>query len=155
MHLVILTRRGLAFCAGSDLAEIDVASRSNDRQSQWYHDAAAAPDWLTTILRFPKPVVAAVNGAAFGAGVGLVLACDLVVAGSDSSLGCPEPRRGLVAEMIAPLLAYRIGAGLATWLLLTPREIDAVAAQIFGVVHEIVETDKVFLLLCYEHRDQI
>ena len=76
-------------------------------------------DLLLAMLRFPKPLVAAVNGPAMAGGAGLVLACDLVVAADTAAFGLPEPLRGIVAGMVAPLLHFRIGGGQAARLLLS------------------------------------
>jgi methylglutaconyl-CoA hydratase len=99
---------------------------------------------IETMLRFPKPLVAAVNGAAVAGGAGLVMACDLVVASPDAAFGFPEPRRGIVAGMVAPLLAFRIGGGQAAYLLLSAQIIDAQEAHRLGVFHELVDQDKVW-----------
>ena len=81
------------------------------RSLQWHHDSVAYRDLIETMLRFPKPLIAAVGGPAMAGGAGLALACDLVLAAESASFGLPEPRRGLVAGMVAPLLAFRIGVG--------------------------------------------
>src|SRR6185295_3056917 len=79
VRAVILTGAGSAFCAGMDLGEMLATSKADDPQSQWREDAQLYLDVLETMLRFPKPIVAAVGGAAVAGGMGLVLACDLVV----------------------------------------------------------------------------
>jgi methylglutaconyl-CoA hydratase len=141
---VILTGAGAAFCAGMDLAEMLAAREQPDPLEQWRQDALAYKELLETMLRFPKPLVAAVVGPALAGGAGLVLACDMVVAGSSASLGLPEPRRGLVAGLVAPLLAFRAGAGRAAHLLLTGRTIDAVQAERWGLFHEVVADEQVW-----------
>jgi methylglutaconyl-CoA hydratase len=141
---VILTGAGTAFCAGMDLAEMLETSRQEDAQGQWYHDAVAYRDLIETMLRFPKPIVAAVNGPAVAGGAGLVLASDIVIAARDAKFGLPEPLRGIVAGLVAPLLTFRVGAGAAGYLLLTSEVISADAALARGVFHELVDGDKVW-----------
>ena len=119
VRAVVLAASGTAFCSGMDLAEMHNTSKSPDALAQWHHDAAAYRDLLEMMLRFPKPLIAAVNGPALAGGAGLALACDLVLATDAAAFGLPEPRRGLVAGMIAPLLAFRVGAGRAAYLLLS------------------------------------
>jgi methylglutaconyl-CoA hydratase len=96
------------------------------------------------MLRFPKPIIAAVNGPAVAGGMGLVLASDIVVAASDAQLGLPEPRRGIVAGMVAPLLFFRAGASHAANILLTARMFSASEAHRIGLAHELVERDLVW-----------
>jgi methylglutaconyl-CoA hydratase len=66
------------------------------------------------------------------------------VASENASFGFPEPRRGVVAGMVAPLLVFRIGAAQGGYLLLTGRIIDAREAHRFGLFHELVPEDKVW-----------
>src|SRR5690606_1516627 len=77
---VILTGAGSAFSAGMDLEEMQAAAAQEDRHEQWRADAVQYHDLIEVMLRFPKPLVAAVNGPAVAGGAGLVMACDLVVA---------------------------------------------------------------------------
>jgi len=141
VRAVILTGAGPAFCAGMDLAEMLATSQQPEAHAQWQADAEAYHDLLLAMLRYPKPLIAAVNGAARAGGAGLVLGCDLVVAARSASFGLPEPRRGIVAGMVAPLLAFRLGAGQAARLLLTAEAIEADEAQRIGLFHELVEPD--------------
>ena len=141
---VILTGSGSSFCAGMDLMEMLATADQHDRLEQWHSDSAIYLDLIESMLRFPKPLVAAVNGAAVAGGAGLVMACDIVVASGDATFGFPEPRRGVVAGMVAPLLAFRIGGARAAYLLLTARVIDAFEAHRYGLFHELVAGDKIW-----------
>ena len=142
---VILTGAGTAFCAGMDLAEMLDTSRRENAQEQWYDDAVAYRDLIETMLRFPKPIVAAVNGPAVAGGAGLVLGCDIVIAAREAKFGLPEPLRGIVAGLVAPLLTFRIGGGAAAYLLLTSEVIPAETALARGIFHEVVDNDKVWV----------
>jgi enoyl-CoA hydratase/carnithine racemase len=141
---VIVTGAGPAFCAGMDLAEMLATTEQEDRQQQWHADSLAYHELVEAMLRFPKPLVAAVNGPAVAGGAGLVMACDLVVAGPKGAFGFPEPRRGIVAGMVAPLLAFRVGGARAALLLLTGRVIDAAEAHQFGLFHEVVDDELIW-----------
>jgi methylglutaconyl-CoA hydratase len=125
-----------------DLEEMQAVSQQEDRQAQWQADAVAYHDLIEIMLRFPKPLVAAVNGPAVAGGAGLVMACDLVVASERASFGFPEPRRGIVAGLVAPLLVFRVGAAHAARLLLSAGLIDAREAHRLGLFHELVSDDK-------------
>jgi len=138
VRAVILTGAGTAFCAGMDLAEMQETAGQPDALQQWHADADAYRNLVEYMLRFPKPIIAAVNGPAVAGGAGLVLASDIVVATPDSKFGLPEPKRGIVAGIVAPMLAFRIGGGQAANLLLTARLIAAEEAYRVGLYHEIV-----------------
>jgi methylglutaconyl-CoA hydratase len=144
VRAVILTGAGSAFCAGMDLGEMQETAKSDRAQEQWYNDAVLYRDLVETMLRFPKPIIAAVNGPAIAGGAGLVVASDLVVAANSAIIGLPEPRRGIVAGLVSPLLAFRIGGGQAARLLLTAENISATEAHRIGLFHELVDTDAVW-----------
>jgi len=144
VRAVILTGSGSAFCSGLDLSEMKDAEIDPAAQDRWYEDTLLYRDLIETMLRFPKPIIAAVNGPAIAGGAGLVLAADLVVATPEASFGLPEPRRGIVAGMVAPLLAFRIGGSWAANLLLSARTITAEEAHRRGLFHELVKPDLVW-----------
>jgi len=146
VRAVILTGAGEAFCSGMDLTEMLETSRqpAAQAQTQWYNDAVAYKELLDIMLMYPKPIIAAVNGPAVAGGAGLVLAADIVVASKNASFGLPEPRRGLAAGMVAPLLEFRIAGSQAARLLLTADMITAQEARRINVFHELVEDDLIW-----------
>ena len=87
---------------------------------------------------FPKPIVAAINGAAVGGGFELMLASDLVVTESHARFGLPEVKRGLIAGGGGTLLASRIPQVFALELALTGALIGAARAEHLGLVNEVV-----------------
>ncbi|QDU28760.1 putative enoyl-CoA hydratase echA8 [Anatilimnocola aggregata] len=144
VRAVILTGAGSAFCAGMDLAEMQQTASQPDAQEQWYRDSLQYRELIEQMLQFPKPIIAAVNGPAMAGGAGLVLASDLVVATASAMFGLPEPKRGIVAGIVSPLLAFRIGGGAATHLLLRANTIEAQQALSRGIYHEIVADDLIW-----------
>ncbi len=138
VRAVILTGAGTAFCAGMDLAEMQETARQPDAMLQWHNDAVAYRELIDVMLRFPKPIIAAINGPAMAGGAGLALASDIVIGTPEAKFGLPEPRRGIVAGLVSPLLVFRIGASHAANLLLTARTIDPAEAQRIGLYHEVV-----------------
>jgi methylglutaconyl-CoA hydratase len=144
VRAVILTGSGSAFCAGMDLSEMHETSQQPGAREQWYEDAVLYRELLDKMLQFPKPIIAAVNGPALAGGMGLVLASDIVVAAKEAKLGLPEPKRGIVAGMVAPLLAFRLGGAHAAHLLLRGHTIEADEAWRIGLVHEVVEGDLIW-----------
>lgn len=144
VRAVILTGSGSAFCAGMDLTEMQETSSQPNALQQWHEDAVLYRELVELMLRFPKPLIAAVNGPAVAGGAGLVLACDLVLGTPQSRFGLPEPRRGIVAGLVTPLLAFRVGGSYAAKLLLTANTIEADEALRIGLYHEIVAEDVVW-----------
>ena len=144
VRAVILTGAGDAFCAGMDLQEMHDANKEQDPQAQWYEDAQQYNQLVQYMLRFPKPLIAAVNGPAIAGGAGLVLACDLVIASQRATFGLPEPQRGLVAGLVVPLLNFRIGASRAANVLLQARQFSAEETLQMGAFHELVNDDLVW-----------
>ena len=144
VRAVIMTGAGSCFCAGMDLDEMRLTASIPTRQAQWYQDVVSYKQLIETMLSFPKPIIAAVNGPVVAGGTGLVLAADAVVATSSAQFGLPEPRRGLVAGLVAPLVHFRVGGGIAARLLLTSQMISADQACKWNLYHELVDEDVVW-----------
>jgi methylglutaconyl-CoA hydratase len=148
VRAIILTGAGDAFCEGTDLEEISEVSQQSaewsDSEGRWGQDASDYRDLILRMLETTKPIIAAVNGAALSSGAGLVMASDIVVAADSGTFGLPDPRYGLVAGVVAPLVCHRLGAGHAARLLMTSKIIDATEASRLGIFHELVPTDKVW-----------
>ena len=142
VRAVVLTGTGAAFCAGMDLGEMLATSKEPNSHTLWHEDAVNYRELVEAMLLFPKPLIAAVNGPAIAGGAGLVLACDLVLAADNAAFGLPEPLRGIVAGLVAPLLTFRLGGGLKrARLLMSAQTIDAKEAHRIGVFHELVHPD--------------
>ena len=97
------------------------------------------------MLRLPKPIVAAVDGAAIASGFALVLACDLVVASHRATLSIPAPKLGLVSGLVAPLLHFRGGGATASRMLLGGDELSAAEAKALGLVHHVVSPEQIWV----------
>ena len=108
---------------------------------KWHEDSVQLRELYQYMLRFPKPIIAAVNGPAVGAGAGLVLASDIVIGANEATFGFPEPQRGIVSGLCAPLLTFRVGGSHAAKLLLTAERISADRAQQIGLFEELVSHD--------------
>jgi len=137
VRAVILAASGDTFCAGLDLAEMHANEQGDDAAADRFRDAQRLGELFEQMLRFPKVLICAVNGAAVAAGAGLALACDIVVGNTTASLEFPETRLGLVAGLVAPLLVFRAGGGPAGHLLLSGRSANADAALRLGLIQEI------------------
>ncbi|KAI0715047.1 ClpP crotonase [Earliella scabrosa] len=147
LWIAVVTGEGRLFCAGADLIAW------NKRQAGGGADAdqkaiITGVDGFASLSRrttTSKPVIAAVNGGAYGGGMEIVLNCDLVIAGEDAKFALPEVRRGVVAVQGGmPRLARIAGHQLASELLLTGRPVPAAEAAIrFGFVNKVVPKDQV------------
>jgi enoyl-CoA hydratase/carnithine racemase len=144
VRCVILAASGSVFSAGIDLAQWQQTSQEDSAPEQWHRDTEAIRELLDQMLRFPKPLLAAVDGPALGLGFGLVLACDLVVASPGASFGLPGSRLGLVSGLVAPLLAFRGGTATLTRMMLGAETLDAAAAHASGLVHHVVPSELVW-----------
>lgn len=143
VRCVILTGAGNAFCAGMDLAELQQSlTAGKDQQTPVWDDALPLAKLYDLIYRFPKPTIAAVNGAAVAGGAGLVSVCDLAAASAEARFGYPEVRRGLVAAMVMPHLLRHVGERLARQLLLTGELIDAKEACQAGFINAVVPAEQ-------------
>ena len=139
VRCVILTGSGTAFCAGMDLDELRATVESSVEPEILWADARRLSALYELVSTFPKPTIAAVNGAAVAGGAGLVTVCDLALAVPSAKFGYPEVRRGLVAAMVLPHLLRHVGERAARWLLLTGELIDASEAQRVGLINAVVE----------------
>lgn len=132
-RVVVLTGSGSAFCAGADLELAGELAGSGEGGG----DNPFA-QLLQKISHATKPVIAAVNGAAFGGGVGLVAAADVAIASSAATFAFSEVRVGLVPAMISVVVVPAIGARQARRLFLTGSQFSADDALEYGLVHEVV-----------------
>jgi enoyl-CoA hydratase len=141
-NAVVLTGAGSTFCAGADL-KVVAAGRGAEL-------ATPRGGFGGIVTRkFPKPLIAAVNGPALAGGFEVVLACDLVVAVEHATFGLPEVTRGLFAAAGGLIrLPKRIPLALATEIALTGDPIDADRAAQLGLVNRVVPEGQVVEAAC-------
>lgn len=147
VRAVVLTGSGDHFCSGMDLRIFSAISEmpEPDALPQWYAAWQRLTEVFEQMLRFPKPIVAAVDGAAVGAGLGLALAADIIVASKRSSFSAVAVRRGLVGGATAALLNFRFGSALAARMLLTGQPIEAAEAYRLGMCLEPVPPEQIWV----------
>lgn len=142
---IVITGAGPHFCSGMDVKELSETACSEQAMQQWFEDAQAIQSLLEQMWYCPKPIVAAVDGAALGSGLALVLACDLVVASQRATFSIPSPKLGLVSGLTVPLLCFRAGAAVASGILLGGKELSASEAKQANLIHQVVDSDQVWV----------
>lgn len=135
---IVLTGKGRAFCAGGDVSAMARAEHPQDYLSRL---AGGIHRVVFDIWDSPRPVVAAVNGAAVGAGLGIMLAADVKVASSSAGLSTGFLKVGLAPGCGTWLLAAHLPYAVAMEMLLTSRRVGAEEAQRLGVFNEVVADD--------------
>ncbi|MDT5348634.1 MAG: 2-(1,2-epoxy,2-dihydrophenyl)acetyl-CoA isomerase [Mycobacterium sp.] len=135
VRVIILTGTGPVFCSGGDIATMRrmPAERAMERMN-------LAQRVIRAIWSTPKPVLAAVEGSAYGAGVALAAACDRVVAARDAKFSTTFTNIGLSGDMgIFVSLPARVGAARARQMLMLPAPISAPEALGLGLIDVVVE----------------
>lgn len=140
IRVIILTGEGKAFCAGGDVK--DQANRENDSIAR-RNILMDLNNLVRDLYKSPKPVITAINGYAIGAGLGIALVGDLIVASSNAKLSAPFLKLGLVADAgVSFLAARRIGSEKTKRMLLTGEMIDAETSEKWGLVDWVVEPEQ-------------
>ncbi len=136
VRAVLLTGAGRAFCAGGDIKEMDSERTAPVARARMLK---ILNDILLPLYKLEKPVVAAVNGHAHGAGLSLALACDVIYAAEGAVMSFAFARLGLVPDTGAFfLLPRRVGVARAKELVFTARRFSAAEAKDYGIVSEVL-----------------
>ncbi|HSP32397.1 MAG TPA: enoyl-CoA hydratase/isomerase family protein [Halomonas sp.] len=131
VRTVILTGEGRAFCVGADMKEHSGAARTLYQRRQYLQ---LGNDVCEAIIRLKKPVIAAINGYALGAGAEMAVACDFVLMADDAQIGFPETSIGTcVGGGVSKLLPQLVGLGQARRLLYTGEKITGPEASRLGL----------------------
>jgi 2-(1,2-epoxy-1,2-dihydrophenyl)acetyl-CoA isomerase len=142
VRAIVLTGEGRAFCVGADLSELQGAYLAGERPKLSPILIDGYNKLVPLLSETPKPVVAAVNGVAAGAGVSLALACDFRVASDAASFTMAFVKIGLIPDSGATwLLPRTVGMGKALELALLSDKLDATAAEQAGLVNRVVPAE--------------
>jgi len=141
----IITGAGsAAFCSGEDMAEFADSILSGSPSPASVEEIGLRYSVSRMVAGIECPVVAALNGNAFGPGLAVALACDLRIASARALLGVPDLKRGyFLPSGITQWLPRIVGRGKALELILTAHSIDAAEAYRIGLVHRVVPDDQV------------
>jgi enoyl-CoA hydratase/carnithine racemase len=136
--VIILTGQGKAFAAGADIKTLKKNNYEEIVKNDWFLQPLEYISYHIT-----KPIIAAVNGIAYGGGFELALACDIIIASQNAKFGFPELKLGLFpgaggTQRLSKLMGYH----KAVEYILTTRDIPLLELKNFGVVNELVEPEK-------------
>jgi isohexenylglutaconyl-CoA hydratase len=137
VRCVVLSGAGGTFCAGGDIKEM--------RENNVPNGAARVnlDVMLRTVNQASQVVIARVEGAALGGGLGLVCVSDIAIASEDANFGLPEVRLGISPAFISPFVLQRLGLTRTRELMLTGRRFGSVEALDYGLVHLTCATDEI------------
>lgn len=139
VRVVIVTGQGdKAFCAGADLKE-----RNGMNEIEVRRTVAMIGQTVTMFESLAQPVIAAINGVAFGGGLELALACDIRLASSHAKMGLTEASLGIIPGAGGTQRLPRlIGLGKAKELIFTARRLSAIEAKEYGIVEHVVAPEE-------------
>ena len=134
VKVLIITGEGKAFCAGADLEYLNEIRNYSSIQNE--KDSRELAALFLLIYNFPKPVIAAVNGAAIAGGCGLASVCDIIVADElNAKFSYSEVKIGFIPALVSTFLIRRVGEGMAKQLLLSGDLIGGKRAYEIGLVN--------------------
>ena len=139
LRALVLASTGPNFSAGADLQWMRKMAGASIEVNQ--RDAEALGGMLRRLHLFPRPTIAAVQGAAYGGGVGLIAVCDIAIASDVAQFSLSEVRLGLIPAVISPYVIAAIGERQARRYFLTAERFTAAEALRIGLVHEVVPPD--------------
>ena len=136
VRVVVLTGAGRSFCAGGDLGWMrDQADAPPEDRAR---EAGKLADMLQALNTMPKPLIGALQGNAFGGGLGLAAVCDVAIGVDDLRMGFTETRLGLIPATIGPYVVARMGEARARRVFMSARLFDAPEAVALGLLARIV-----------------
>jgi len=145
VRVLVLAARGPSFSAGADLGWMKRMAGYTEAEN--CRDAEALAELLRTLNSLKKPTIAAVQGNAYGGGVGLVACCDIAVAVEAATFALTEVRLGLTPATISPYVVAAIGERQARRYFLTAEAFNAREAQRIGLVHQTCKPDDLPLIV--------
>jgi enoyl-CoA hydratase/carnithine racemase len=144
VRAIVITGAGSAFSSGHDLKELTAHRNDPDRGRAFFAKTmAACSEMMLSIVRCPKPVIAAVNGIATAAGCQLVASCDLAVAADDARFATPGVNIGLFCSTPMVALSRNVSRKAAMEMLLLGEMVGAEDARAIGLVNRVVAPDRV------------
>jgi methylglutaconyl-CoA hydratase len=137
---VVLTGAGKSFSAGADMHMMQEAARYTEEQNQ--RDAGQMANTFELLNNFPAPIVARVQGAALGGGLGLMAVSDIVIAIDSARLAFSEVKLGIAPAVISPYILRKIGESQARRLFITGERFNASLAHKLGLIHTVASSQE-------------
>jgi len=139
IRAIVITGAGRAFCAGDDIKEVAGLKTLEDTKA-FFLDFAMPT--MTKIVQLPKPIIAAVNGPAYGGGCEIAMLCDIVVASESATFAVPEALIGAIPPVATVIGAYLIGKLNVSMMALTGEPITVQEAKQIGLVNKVVPAEE-------------
>ncbi|MBS4710900.1 enoyl-CoA hydratase-related protein [Aeromonas caviae] len=139
-HALLLRAEGKHFCAGADLNWMRNLAHADFEHNR--EDARVLARLMQTLDELPFPTVALVQGAAYGGALGIVCACDIVLASENARFCLSEVTLGLVPAVISPYVVRAMGMRQARRYMLSAEPFDAITACRLNVVHRLSQPDQ-------------
>ncbi|TMV14819.1 crotonase/enoyl-CoA hydratase family protein [Arenibacterium halophilum] len=139
IRVVVLDAEGKSFCAGGDLRWMQ-AQMEADRDTR-FREARKLAEMLFALNTLPQPLIGAVQGNAFGGGMGLISVCDVAIAAEGAKFGFTETRLGLIPATISPYCLARMGEAMARRVFMSARLFDGAEAMLLGLLSQVVAHD--------------
>ncbi len=140
IRVVVLEAEGASFSAGADLNWMRGMAKMSEAENRV--DSLALAQLMRTLDELSKPVIARVQGSAFGGGVGLVACCDIAIGSSAAKFGLTESKLGLLPAVISPYVIAAIGARQSRRYFATGEVFDANEAHRLGLLHVVTEPEQ-------------
>ena len=140
IRVVVLTGTGKSFCAGGDLGWMkqQMAADSATR----FVEARKLAEMLQALNTLPKPLIGALQGNAFGGGVGMAAVCDVAIGVDHLKMGLTETKLGIIPATIGPYVLARMGEALARRVFMSARLFGAQEAKELGLLARVVPADQ-------------
>lgn len=139
VRAIIITGAGRAFSAGDDIKEVANLKTREEVKSFFLNFAAPT---IMQIIQLPKPIIAAVNGLAYGGGCEIAMLCDLVVASDNATFAVPEALIGAIPPVATVMGASIVGRLNISMMMLTGKPITAEEARLMGLVNKVVPAEE-------------
>ncbi len=140
VRVVVLTGEGKSFCAGGDLGWMQ-DQMAADPETR-FAEARKLAEMLQALNTLPKPLIGALQGNAFGGGVGLAAVCDVALGVEALKMGLTETKLGLIPATIGPYVIARMGEARARRVFMSARLFDATEAVTLGLLAKVVPADE-------------
>ncbi|WP_153110372.1 enoyl-CoA hydratase-related protein [Propionivibrio limicola] len=140
IQVIVLSAAGKSFCVGADIGWLRKAASHSFEEN--LRDARYFAHLLATLNELSKPTIARIQGPAYGAGIGLIAACDIALATYDAEFAFTEVRHGVVPSVISPYILAAIGPRYGRRYMLSAERFSAAEGYRIGLLHEIVPDEE-------------